>query len=1541
MHAERDVIMNRVFPAVSQILAPKQITLQFIDLRWGVNTQDIEENERENFVLQECLSEIETSRPFFIGLLGNRYGWIPPTESWDNVVNAMSETERRFIHAESSTPKSVTELEILFGALIDRNFLRRSLFCFRAEEVYDKMDDASVRKYCDSDEETKNKLLQLKQKITDAYQNTGHETNLYQYTCDWDGRQLTKLDGLGEFLTESIVKEVLLYECSDATINPGNEFHQLQGIDHEKIERSNNHFLGREKTLQELLAFCTKNNTRPLIIVSHCGFGKTALLCKLWSLLDASDEFIPLIHFTDKGQLNNNPVTMLKKWLADERLGYDKYFSMDQDVEFSELVFHFKKASKSCTAKKKIVLLVDDLQLTEYPETVIDFSWLPDNAAIIATSDRSWPLLSAGNVNGDLMMLDGLTAEEAREMMEALLKMSGKSLPAAVMDTFLSFSYEGFRSSSCPLWNTLMTRKLTRLSSDDYLKIKERPERDEALKIQNYLTEAVNKSHPHPEPLFLSLIEDSSHFVDFTFTWHLAKFIAASEKGLRESDLQILMKDIWDSLAFTSVKHWLGELITTDPRTGLIDFAYEGYRNIMRMPTESMLPYYQALLDHLGHLRDEVRDDAVANNEMPYLALKLKEGRLSEYLLSDIDSELYHIMVRALSDYLLSDQETAAAWCNDAFTVAPLNTLHLVTNVAERIIVLGQRKLADQLLRFALGCITDKTEDEQFAYELDRVRVNIATLAADNNDREISDNLSAFVLNTGFDKRETDSRYAPLLIKAARIQANILFNRNEEAALKMTGYLINELEEQIHTFDKTELLDDLASAYSLLSMIYSKKEVNDSQNAQNYFMARFSGEPWALAHYNHFDTVLRQAGFLSLAHQSFAADLLFNEVISTAEELTSFFPDNILLFTAMVQSKLCTYSMKREEEDHSANVRKWLTKLSEYNITETVDMSVQCLLYLYRMNNDDFTAEKIADIVQNSIDLDMLQSSGKARYMATLYQIITIFSSETDDIFSETTASEALAIAEELLLMRNDPQGASCFIDFYNKVKKNASPSDALEIRSNVLKCIAAAGRMDYDSVLDYYDTVVSFIKKIPTAESFIAVNDYLRLWCYVRQDLSEVSMSRVTESYQIFSDMLAFTRDNDMSFSTSFRLQLCFYNLCSQAELNIMPLLRSGQVSEAQRLFSQLKGAVTGMKKRHYSGTLVLTAYSLAYGLYTAYFEEMRQLQEALYYARQHEYAVYENHHRFPGDWELKRRYAGASDNTGRLFITFFHSPDEAEKCFDIAFRLFRELYEEKKSGIILNDMLISAHNIMMVLHIRHEHQKAVEFAEATINSLDISDASVETRVIASLYDDMSDHYTSLGDFNNALRTLSEAQKIFTAQLEKEPGNELYLRDFAQNAIRIALFLWEKNNDTQRALEIMTQVDEKLQKAESILDSSIKIRQMYIYLLYRQSQLLIICGKMKEAESKLTLFINLCYQEVKNQKNLSIVQFLWEGLNMNFNEAIKKGGTAIATDITAIELKLKREFIREKIIREEEALLEETMQKFTILEEIRGEQNQ
>jgi hypothetical protein len=42
-----------------------------VDLRWGVT----DEQKAEGAVLPICLAEIDRSRPYFLGLLGQRYGW--------------------------------------------------------------------------------------------------------------------------------------------------------------------------------------------------------------------------------------------------------------------------------------------------------------------------------------------------------------------------------------------------------------------------------------------------------------------------------------------------------------------------------------------------------------------------------------------------------------------------------------------------------------------------------------------------------------------------------------------------------------------------------------------------------------------------------------------------------------------------------------------------------------------------------------------------------------------------------------------------------------------------------------------------------------------------------------------------------------------------------------------------------------------------------------------------------------------------------------------------------------------------------------------------------------------------------------------------------------------------------------------------------------------------------------------------------------------------------------------------------------------------
>src|SRR6266550_4652914 len=73
MHAERDHLVKVVFPALRERLEKHRVYLIDIDLRWGV-TRDQAENDE---ALDLCLQQIDECRPFFIGILGERYGYVP------------------------------------------------------------------------------------------------------------------------------------------------------------------------------------------------------------------------------------------------------------------------------------------------------------------------------------------------------------------------------------------------------------------------------------------------------------------------------------------------------------------------------------------------------------------------------------------------------------------------------------------------------------------------------------------------------------------------------------------------------------------------------------------------------------------------------------------------------------------------------------------------------------------------------------------------------------------------------------------------------------------------------------------------------------------------------------------------------------------------------------------------------------------------------------------------------------------------------------------------------------------------------------------------------------------------------------------------------------------------------------------------------------------------------------------------------------------------------------------------------------------------
>src|SRR4029079_15593602 len=100
MQDEREELIKRVFPAVRRLCEQRDVAFSEVDLRWGIT----DEQKAEGKVLPICLAEIIDCRPYFIGILGERYGW-----TIDEIPPELAQREPWLFTARG---RSVTELEI-------------------------------------------------------------------------------------------------------------------------------------------------------------------------------------------------------------------------------------------------------------------------------------------------------------------------------------------------------------------------------------------------------------------------------------------------------------------------------------------------------------------------------------------------------------------------------------------------------------------------------------------------------------------------------------------------------------------------------------------------------------------------------------------------------------------------------------------------------------------------------------------------------------------------------------------------------------------------------------------------------------------------------------------------------------------------------------------------------------------------------------------------------------------------------------------------------------------------------------------------------------------------------------------------------------------------------------------------------------------------------------------------------------------------------------------------------------------------------------
>lgn len=574
MQAERDVVMTRVSALINRLFAKEGLFIQFIDLRWGVNTGDEETDKREALVLQQCIREIRESHPFFIAFLGERYGWIPPQANWQQVVKLLDEEDMNPGLAENE-PRSVTDMEIMLGAMASEDFLKRSIFCFRDAACLDGIPPAERQRFVEHDPEQALRQQRLKKEIREMCDKYALSPNILPYTPHWNGTQLDGLEELANKLTTRLAAMIRMELADTMTDFASPEKRESEAMTHYFTRKLLPGYVP-DASVQQVVADCMDHTEdRAHIYLQSTSFGTdSAFLAWIADTYGQDDSLVILTHCAGLSAASRNSCSMLKRWLMELALMQEKtpLYLMDEDIPMEKL--QRLLSDEIGEMGKKAVLLVDNAQFMDRPELWDDPDWTPEGSLLVVHAWRSWPFQLP-----DAYTLQPLDSRQAATLFDTLFGHAGKTLPAEVRNALLTkHSPGGFYSACLPGWIQLAVKYLNIYTSTDVELVKKGDCEDEGLNITRYQLQLVEQMPFYPEPLFDMLIARMGQEYGMQLTTDVVTVWSLVRNGITESDLAALLQDEWNALDFSCIKGWLSDLLCEEWDTQRIALAYDfGY----------------------------------------------------------------------------------------------------------------------------------------------------------------------------------------------------------------------------------------------------------------------------------------------------------------------------------------------------------------------------------------------------------------------------------------------------------------------------------------------------------------------------------------------------------------------------------------------------------------------------------------------------------------------------------------------------------------------------------------------------------------------------------------------------------------------------------------------------------------------------------------------------------------------------------------------------------------------------------------------------
>jgi len=610
MDLERDIIQQQVYPRLNKLARQHGQSISFCDLRWGIDTSLLESESGSRKVLDVCLDEIDRCQPPMVVILGYRYGWIPSA----SLVQA---TAQRYSLELDDLEKSVTALEIEYGALAGPARLNNTLFYFREITGMPPAD------FLPEDDAHTARLEALKSRIRRL---TGGRVRTY--TLGWEQDGFTGGDVFADILCRDLEQILQPQWAQYDAMTPFQR--ELQTHENYLLEKAEA-FRARQALAAQVLQSIRAGQTLT-ILSGPVGSGKSTLLSHIACQLQ-HEGWHAFTLFSNLTTQTGTAIELLKLTVAylEQELGLEPFTQQtrqEQNLGSADLdqlktlvgtedhtqQFGTKqwqqRLDQLCTlyskSGRKLVILVDAVdQLfpdVSRDELVFLPSALGKNVRFVMTC------LPQINVKGNpVIPIEPIDQQDKEQVILGILQSHNRELSRQVIEAMISLP-----GSDNPLYLSFLVQRLMMMNKQDFDAIRSQGDGMDAI-IDHQLS--LLGTCPHQlDAMSVALMDTAAQRIGSSMVGDVLNFLALAPHGLRSNDLAALLGDTFNMLDFAHFISYMNDcfVIRSD---GRYDFSHKSIREGLLSRCENQTELHRKLLAHFIALDPE---DDVRRQEIVY-----------------------------------------------------------------------------------------------------------------------------------------------------------------------------------------------------------------------------------------------------------------------------------------------------------------------------------------------------------------------------------------------------------------------------------------------------------------------------------------------------------------------------------------------------------------------------------------------------------------------------------------------------------------------------------------------------------------------------------------------------------------------------------------------------------------------------------------------------------------------------------------------------------------------------------------------------------